>query len=138
MGQTVNADIPDSLPRGTLLLLARGIANKYGFPAVLRSAVEKLYNEHWPQPIILRTEDMTLWVDRYYIAYQSGDDVKYLYLTRQHIREELQSYRSASKLRNTHISLPGEINSQFRNVLRTMRLSGRKIWISDECDILIS
>lgn len=134
MGKAVKSEIADALPRGTLLALARAIAQTYGFPAIMRSSVEQLYNVQWPQPLIFRNGDTALWVDKYYVAYlpETGD-VRYLYVTRHHIHEETYSYKKASELRDTHVQLPGVIAAQFRNVLNRMRLQGTHIWIDEEC-----
>ena len=56
--------------------------------------------------------------------------VRYGYLTRRHIFEELTAYRAAARLRGTPILLPADIGAAFSSALRQMRLQEKNIWIS--------
>ncbi len=77
----------------------------------------------------------TLWVDRYYIAYQLGDgDIHYVYLTKHHIREEIISYQTASKERGIKVELSVDIRKQFARALKWMAGSAKDIWINPEFD----
>lgn len=122
------------LPQHMLLQLANTIANRYGFRRVLPGELSWLYsNTKIPLPIVLRNRDGTLWVDRYYMALQLGDgDVRYIYLTEQHIREEMFSYRTLKNCHDDPAELPRDIAAQFRLALRRMRATMVPIYVSSE------
>lgn len=117
-----------------LLQLANTIANRYGFRRVLPRELSLLYsNTKIPMPIMVRNRDGTLWIDRYYMAQQLGDgDVHYVYLTEQHIREEMFSYRMLKSCREDPAVLPRDIAAQFRLALRRMHASMVPIYVSSE------
>ena len=81
--------------------------------------------------MVLKNGNGTLWVDRYYAAYRlSGQtDVRYVYITKYHILEEVYSYKAASKLRNIQVKLPGDIQKQFAYALKHMN---GNIWVDPE------
>ena len=85
----------------------------------------------YPPPIVRKNGNGTIWVDRYYVAYRLyGEiDVRYVYMTRYHILEEVYSYRAASKLRNKQVKLPAEIQKQFAYALKHM---DGNIWTDPE------
>ncbi len=85
----------------------------------------------FPQPIVLENCNGTLWVDRFYIAFQreKSPDVKYVYLTKHHLLEEVSGYKKASKARGITVVLPRSIARQFKVALFKMRAAGTEIWI---------
>ena len=117
--------------------LAKAVAVKYGLRkpdyAVLRKEMFGMY----PQPVILDSPNGRLWVDRFYIAWQSGDnaEVRYVYVTRHHILEERSSYRIAAKRGDARHSMPEEIARQFRIIGKKMLATGTEIWIDPNEDL---
>ena len=93
--------------------------------------LRRVYDTRFPLPVQTRSPNGQMWVDRYYIAWQLGSGpVRYGYLTRRHIFEELTAYRAAARLRGTPVLLPADIGAAFSSALRQMRLQEKNIWIS--------
>ena len=114
---------PQALPCLQITGLAAQIAEKYGLRPVPYSALRRVYDTRFPLPVQTRSPNGQMWVDRYYIAWQlSGGPVRYGYLTRRHIFEELTAYRAAACLRGTPVLLPADIGAAFSSALRQMRL----------------
>lgn len=86
--------------------------------------LERLNESGIKMPIIYKSKDIQFWVDCEYIAYSryDEDDIHYVYITRQHIREERASYRLASRERKESISLPQQVSHVFRKALSEMNL----------------
>ena len=114
-----------------ILVIANDVADRYGLcrPSHLRM-LEELKGKYI-FPMVLNSGNGTLWADRYYVAYrQSGQaEVRYVYITRYHILEEVYSYKAASTLRNIPVKLPGDIQKQFAYALKHMK---GNIWVDPE------
>lgn len=94
----------DCLSLPLLRRLARRLCAEMNFSAPSGEALAALYADDIPQPVILNNGFATLWIDRYYAAYQTGcGKVEYVYLTQTHVREETEAYRE------TGMRLPEEI-----------------------------
>ena len=86
---------PQALPCLQITDLAAQIAEKYGLRPVPYSALRRVYDTRFPLPVQTHSPNGQMWVDRYYIAWQLGSGpVRYGYLTRRHIFEELTAYRA--------------------------------------------
>lgn len=124
------------LPQHMLLQLANALADWYGFRRIVNSELTMMYSmTKVPLPIVLRGKYGMLWVDRYYMALQHEDqDVRYVYLTKAHIHEELYSFRELKNCRENPATLPKEIAVQFRSVLRRMHKTGIPVFVSKEVE----
>ncbi len=126
------------LPIHMVLQLANAACEKYKFPKLIGAELNAMYTtKKIVPPVIRRTETGTLWVDKWYVALQIGDDdVKYLYLTRHHINEEVASYRRVKKLRDNAPSLPADIMEQFRAAYNCMKTTEQYIYFSEDAEAL--
>lgn len=123
--------LPQALPCLQITGLAAQVAEKYDLRPVPYSALRRVYDTRFPLPVQTRSPNGQMWVDRYYIAWQlGGGPVRYGYLTRRHIFEELTAYRAAARLRGTPVLLPADVGAAFSSALRQMRLQENNIWIS--------
>ena len=121
------------LPSLGVYRLARKVAERNGLSWVDYGRVQKQYRARYGLPVVVENDKGTLWIDRYYIAYQLADGyVCYVYITKYHIREEIGSYRTASKERNIKADLPVNIKRQFAQALKRMTKEAKDIWISPE------
>ena len=114
--------------------IASGTALMNHLVPVPREWIAKLYyaKDAKIQPIVKRCESGTLWVDKYYVAYQIDDgDVHYTYIAKAHLIEEVKSYREAARTRNSEIALPEDIRRCFRIARQNMRATGRPYWIDE-------
>lgn len=90
--------------------------------------LEKM-NEPIPAATILYDSDHMLWIDRHYIACgeRDGRDVDYIYLARQHIREELpeilQLCENCAALEDYEFFTG--LAEQMRAAQKAMRAAGR-------------
>lgn len=99
----------DSLSLTLLRRLARRLCGDLRLPVPADEALAALYADEIPQPILLNNGEMTLWIDRYYAAYQKGGGaVRYVYLTRTHVSEEREAYEQVG------LPLPADIEEAFR------------------------
>lgn len=113
--------------------VACGTALSNGLTKPSRKALEKLFAEksRFSLPLILQNRKGTLWVDKYYIAYQIGSgDVVYTYVSRSHVFEELTSYREAAKLRGQNVKIPSDVHRSLISALRKMQAKGYEYWIA--------
>lgn len=123
------------LPSLGVYRLARTVADRFALSWIDYGRVQKQYRARYGLPVMVENDTGTLWVDRYYIAYQLGDgDIHYVYLTKHHIREEIISYQAASKERGIKVELSADIKKQFARTLKCMAGSTKDIWISPEFD----
>lgn len=120
-----------------ILDIADDVADRYGLrrPSYLRMLKE--FNSKYLFPMVLNNGNGTLWVDRYYVAYKlSGQtEVRYAYITKFHMLEEMYSYKTASKLRNIRVKLPVDIQKQFVFAFKHMYGS---IWVDPDWKWLVS
>ena len=126
--------IVDSLTARSIMKLSRKIARRYGLRMPDPDELHKQYKSRYPLPCVTKTDAGEMWTDRYYLAYQliGMDAPKYVYLTKTHILEEKVSYRSASKLRGTNVSVPISILSQFKTAYASMRYNGIELWLAED------
>ena len=116
-----------------VLLTAKNMENEWGLPHVSDLEIHGLYGQKIPLPIEKENAAGTVWLDPYYAAYRlRGGRVRYVYLTMNHIAEELRSYRLASLLRKRKIELPPDIARQFKKAMNAMRASGLTVWMETE------
>ena len=114
-----------------ILVIARDIAVKHNLSCPSHLEMLQTMRGRYPPPIVRTNGNGTIWVDRYYVAYRLyGEiDVRYVYMTRYHIIEEVHSYKAASKLRNATVKLPADIQKQFAYALKHM---AGNIWTDPE------
>lgn len=113
--------------------LASETALTNGLAPARREDISRMYyaSEKNQFPIIVRCDVGTLWVDKYYVAYQIEDgDVHYTYISKHHISEEICSYRAASRERDSRINLPPDIMKAFREAHYQMQAKGLPYWIA--------
>ena len=84
-----------------------------------------------PQPIILCNGEFQLWVDRYYIAYSRFDEdsISYVYLSKHHIKEEVNSFQIAARKSGMKVDLPNSIRNPFIRSLEYMKSSDTDYYI---------
>ena len=113
--------------------IASGTALTNGLTPISRELISHMYFQKGSnvQPILRRCEKGTLWVDKYYVAYQlGGGDVHYTYIAKTHIGEEAYAYRQASKERGEKVALQPDILRSFRIARRKMQMTGQPYWIA--------
>ena len=83
--------------------------------------LRRMLKRRIPIPQIYQGADYRLWIDRYYIAAQrlADESVRYVYLTRIHIRSELLANRN-SILKNGFTLLDSEALAEFAAARRAM------------------
>ena len=115
-----------------ILVIARDIAVMHHLSCPSHLEMLQTMRGKYSPPIVRKNSNGTIWVDRYYVAYRlyESSEVKYVYMTRYHILEEVYSYKAASKLRNIQVKLPADIQKQFAYALKHM---DGNIWIDPEC-----
>ena len=117
-----------------LYALAVDVARKYGLKPPTRKDIAANYSDRWASPIVTQNASGRMWTDKYYLAFQFlTEEVRYLYISRRHISEELQGYKIAAVERNdASIRLPEDIHAQFRKALARMKKNGQNIWLKEE------
>ena len=113
--------------------IASGTALTIGLVPLSREEISRMYyqNEKKLLPILKKCDAGTIWVDRYYVAYQLGDgDVHYTYISQHHLAEELLAYRKASEERDVAMALPLDILRCFHMAKLEMQASGLPYWIT--------
>lgn len=119
------------LPIHLLMSMANAACDKYGFARVLPKEMQKLYCARVTPCVMRVNSESLLWIDPEYIALQIGDgDVTYLYLSMNHILEERNGYKQASRERNTVIPIPKGIREQFERAERLMKYTCRNIYLT--------
>ena len=113
--------------------IASGTALTNGLVPIPREQIARMYylkgvNQ---QPIIKRCDAGTLWVDKYYVAFQIDDgDVYYTYISKHHIAEEVSAYREASEERGVKIAMPKDVLRCFKIARGDMLGTGLPYWIA--------
>ena len=113
--------------------IASGTALTNGLVPVSREEISRMYYLHEKKllPIIKQCDAGTIWVDRYYVAYQIGDgDVHYTYISKHHLAEEVFAYRKASEERGVAMALPLDILRCFHVAKLEMQATGLPYWIA--------
>ena len=84
-----------------------------------------LYTGEIDGPVISNGDFARLWTDRDYIAYQiNTGDVKYVYITLNHIIEENEAVRETRSERHSSYRLPKDIEKEFGRAKKKMRAEG--------------
>ena len=116
----------ETLDVGEVTRLAAGVCELCGAKAPPRERLLMLRCAKVPQPLVINGGLGRVWVDKYYLAYRlAGGKVRYVYITRRHICEELESIRELERERGMSFRLPREISAQFALALERMDKSGR-------------
>ena len=107
-------------------MISKEVADKTYIILPLDEYIIKCINMINPKPIILSNDIYQMWIDKYYIAYSEllSDKVKYVYLSKQHIKEEYEAYKEAAKERKKQIEIPFGIKEIFDEALLKMKKSG--------------
>ena len=123
---------PYVLPLRKVQQIAHDTALRHGLTPPRRDRIDMMY-QLGPKnslPVIQRCERGMLWVDRTYVAYQIGTgEIHFTYITRSHIREEISSYREASRERHTLIPFPADLLATYRRMNEKMRKAGLPFWV---------
>lgn len=114
-------------------LIANNLRRQLRLPCPDEAAIRDMYNSDCPMPIVMTNAHGTVWLDRYYAAFKlPGQEVRYVYISKAHIREELSSCREVRKTRGAGFCLPPDICRQFRKALISMRKTGGDAWVETE------
>ena len=71
-----------------------------------------------------------IWIDKYYVAWQIGEgNIRYVYITMQELREELDDYRRVSRERRRVITAPPDIILEFNRIRKEMASTDLPYWI---------
>lgn len=119
------------LPVKDVVALAEKIAFDLGISINDKeNLATKLVGKYVP-PQIYKNGIVSLWVDRFYIAYsyEDSDKIEYVYVSQEHISEERDSYMLASMQRGYSIDLPLQIDTQFSIAQCEMRITDKKYHI---------
>lgn len=114
--------------------IASGTALANGLIPARREDITRMYYAPMKKqiPIMKRCESGTVWVDKYYVAYQLGDgDVVYTYISQCHIKEEVNAYKTASRERGMRIPFPADILRCFKTAQNAMKTTGKPYWIAE-------
>ena len=117
-----------------LFRMTKFLSQKHGLPMPDYDELRKTYVQKYAGPVFLHNAKGRIWADRYYIAYQLEGigKVKYVYVTKYHMREEAISYSQAAKGRGTKNMMPQDIKRAFNRILRIMHAKGTDIWVDEE------
>ena len=90
------------------------LAGDLGVSIPKRKRLHRMLKRRIPIPQIYQGADYRLWVDRYYIAAQRlvDESVRYVYLTRIHIRSEMLADQRMKRLYDVPL-LDSEARAQF-------------------------
>ena len=111
-------------------MLTYRLARRYGLRSPLQGAIAAQYAEEEPMPIQTNSPAGTLWADPYYLAYQlKGEGVRYLYISKTHILEEVRACREASAHRGKDIRLPEDVRRAFAVAAAYMKSTGEGVWV---------
>ena len=121
----------DRFSNPEIIKLSIRVADTLGIKLPDEDYLMQKLNLQNPVATIVKENNYSLWIDRYYVAYSHEDevDIHYVYLTRHHISEECNSYQEASLDRNNDIRLPKQIEKQFRNALMQMKKQQQKTYV---------
>ena len=127
----MNINEVESLNAMQVFNIAKYIAKKYGLRMPDYCRMRSEMSGKIPQPIILDSNNGRMWVDRYYVAYQldGTSEVKYVYIAKHHVLEEISGYRNASKLRSEDFKPSKDILRQFKRARGEMLAKGCQVWV---------
>ena len=108
----------EPLDADEVIAYAIALAKDLGVLIPKRKRLHRMLKRRIPIPQIYQGADYRLWIDRYYIAAQrlADESVRYVYLTRIHIRSELLANRN-SILKNGFALLDSEALAEFAAAL---------------------
>jgi hypothetical protein len=122
------------LSNADVISLAATAARRLAITFPPREQLLKAMEKQIPMPTVLKSDQCRLWVDKYYIAFAWDEetDIRYIYLTEEHIREEYGSYAQARKSRQNQVFLPADIKKAFRRATSSMNRTGKGYWLDRE------
>ena len=125
---------PASLHLIELFRMTKFLASKYDLPMPDEKDLRNNYAQLYAAPVFLRNSSGSLWVDRYYLAYQleSTGEFRYVYMTKYHINEEVSGYRRAAKERGGDNLMPEDIRRFAVKALRVMNARGSALWVDEK------
>ena len=104
----------EPLDADEVIAYAIALAKDLGVSIPKRKRLHRMLKRRIPIPQIYQGADYRLWVDRYYIAAQrlADESVRYVYLTRIHIRSETLTDQRMKRLYGVPL-LDSETRGQF-------------------------
>ena len=104
----------EPLDADEVIAYAIALAKDLGVSIPKRKRLYRMLKRRIPIPQIYQGADYRLWVDRYYIAAQhlADESVRYVYLTRIHIRSEMLADQRMKRLYGVPL-LDSETRGQF-------------------------
>ena len=104
----------EPLDADEVIAYAIALARDLGVSIPKRKRLHRMLKRRIPIPQIYQGADYRLWVDRYYIAAQclADESVRYVYLTRIHIRSETLADQRMKRLYGVPL-LDSEARGQF-------------------------
>ncbi len=117
-----------------LIRYVKKAAQKLGVSIPAPKDILRQMNLKIPQPILAENSRCQLWIDKFYIAYSGCDEkiIHYVYLTKEHICEEFESYKTARKQRRRRVYLPVIVNNTFTAALKNMRDTGQDYYLDKD------
>ena len=112
-----------------VIMIARMTAENYKLQMPDESEIMQNYKsgKYTRVPVLVRCKRGTLWVDRYYVAFQlAAGDVHYTYLTKEHMKEEVDSYHEVQG------DLPKDIEHCFMVGVAGMKKRNTHIWVAKD------
>jgi len=103
-----------------LLDLAHIVAKKLNIELPSDSEIRFKINLHYPQQIIRHNDLYTLWIDKYYIAYEHDNKLYYPYITSHHIYEENRICLEIRRQRKLPTRLPDSVLVIFHHARQHM------------------
>lgn len=111
----------EPLDTNEVIAYALALAERLGVPIPKRKKLYRTLKQKIPNTQICQGTYYWLWIDRHYIAVQklTDDSIRYVYLTRIHIRNELLADQRMKRLYNVSL-LDLEARRQFAAARRVM------------------
>lgn len=82
------------LSKYTISIIANNLLSAHSMDKTIKEEELNYINT----PIVIQNENYLTWVDKYYIAIQKKDsDIKYIYITRIFVKDELKSFKETVK-----------------------------------------
>ena len=126
----------------TLCAIWDRLSEYYGLPPLVRAAV---YSPHWsPEfinndlkelrpPLVYTNAAGTIWVDRYYVAFDLGEQgYQYAAVSWYEANEEMKRLREGTRRKLVLGSMPEPARSQLINAVLFFRHTGERLWLNSE------
>ena len=100
----------------------------------LKRLTQEAFDAMWKadETVVTTCLNGVMWINPEYLAYMPPlEDVKYIYVTRNHILKERLSYTVASILRFSRKKLPDDVDREFRKAERAMKKNGGHYWVEN-------